>query len=324
MTPPASHSRHAVALLLAVLAVGYWLASGYYGKELVAETAITAILAMSLSLLVGQAGLVSLGHAAYFGIGAYALAGFGQKLGWPPALAMAAAVAVGALLALVVGWVAVRLAGVFFIMITLAVGEMIHAWFLKDRSFGGVGGMSGVPRLDLSGIGVDLADPAQFALFALAVALLVYLLLDRLVLSPFGQTLRAIHQNEERARALGCPVGRYKLAAFVVAGAVAALAGTLAAQRSAFVSPELMTWTLSGEILIVVIVGGSGSLLGVSAAAALWIGLRHQLSTMTDHWMLAMGVIFVVLVLVAGDGIDGALRGLWRRIAARRAARRAA
>ena len=316
--PPAAGARHGVALLLVAVAVGYWFASGYYGKELLAETAITAILAMSLSLLVGQAGLVSLGHAAFFGIGAYALAGFAQLLGWHPALGMAAAVATGAAAALLVGWVAVRLAGVFFIMITLAVGEMVHAWFLKDRTFGGVGGLSGVPRLDLRGLGIDLADPAAFALFALATAVVVYLLLDRLVLSPFGQTLRAIHQNEERARALGCPVGRYKLAAFVVAGAVAALAGTLAAQRSAFVSPELLTWTLSGEILIVVIVGGGASLLGVSAAAALWVGLRHQLSTMTDHWMLAMGVIFVVLVLVAGDGIDGALRGLWRRLTAGR------
>ncbi|BBK40760.1 branched-chain amino acid ABC transporter permease [Allostella vacuolata] len=318
MTPPASGTRHVVAVLLAAAAGGYWLASGYYGKELLAETAITAILAMSLSLLVGQAGLVSLGHAAFFGIGAYALAGFGARLGWPPALAMAAAVATGAVAALLVGLVAVRLAGVFFIMITLAAGEMAHAWFLKDRLFGGVGGMAGVPRLDLSAIGIDTGDPASFALLALGVAILVYLLLDRLVLSPFGQTLRAIHQNEERARALGCPVGRYKLAAFVVAGAVAALAGTLAAQRSAFVSPELLTWTLSGEVLIVVIVGGGASLLGVSAAAALWIGLRHQLSTLTDHWMLAMGAIFVVLVLVAGDGIDGAVRGLWRRLAQRR------
>lgn len=213
---------------------------------------------------------------------------------------------------------AVRLAGVFFIMITLAVGEMVHAWFLKDRAFGGVGGMSGVPRLDLSAVGLDAADPAVFALLAVAAALLVYVLLDRLVLSPFGQTLRAIHQNEERTRALGCPVGRYKLAAFVVAGAVAALAGTLAAQRSAFVSPELMTWTLSGEILIVVIVGGGASLLGVATAAALWVALRDQLSSLTDHWMLAMGILFVVLVLVAGDGIDGALRGLWRRVARQR------
>lgn len=317
MMPPAGAGRHLVALLLLAAAAGYWWASGYYGKELLAEMAITAILAMGLSLLVGQVGLVSLGHAAFFGFGAYGLAGFGAKLGWPPALAMFAAVAVGALAALVIGLVVVRLAGVFFIMITLAVGEMAHAWFLKDRFFGGVGGMSGVPRLDLSWLGIDTADPAAFALLAVAVAAVVYLLLDRLVLSPFGQTLRAIHQNEERTQALGCAVGRYKLAAFVAAGTVAALAGTLAAQRSAFVSPDLLTWTLSGEVLIVVIIGGGASLLGVSTAAAMWVGLRHQLSTLTDHWMLAMGVIFIVLVLVAGDGIDGALRGLWRRLGQR-------
>ncbi|MGE0716326.1 MAG: branched-chain amino acid ABC transporter permease [Alphaproteobacteria bacterium] len=320
MTPPAGAGRHVAAAGLVAAALLWWWTSGYYGKELLAEMAITAVLAMSLSILVGQAGLVSLGHAAFYGVGAYALAGLTVKAGWPPSLAMPAAIAVGGVFALAVGWVAVRLAGVFFIMITLAIGEMVHAWFLSDRVFGGVGGMSGIPRLDLGALGLDLADPAVFALAALAVAVLAYLVLDRVVLSHLGQTWRAIHQNEERTAALGCPVGRYKLAAFALAGTVAAAAGTLAAQRSGFVSPELLTWTLSGEILIVVIVGGGASLVGVAAASALWVGLRHQLSALTDHWMLAMGVIFVVLVLVAGDGIDGAVRGLWRRMTLRRPA----
>ena len=313
MSPPAGRGRHLAAAALVVAAIAYWLTSGYYGKELLAEIAILAILAMGLSILVGQAGLVSLGHAAFFGLGAYALAGLTAKAGWPAGAALPAAILVATAVAFAVGALAVRLGGVFFIMITLALGEMIHAYFLKDRYFGGVGGLSGAKRPDLAPLGIDLSDPAVFALAMIAVAIAVYLVLDRVVLSHFGQTLRAIHQNERRAEALGCPVGRYKLAAFVLSAAVGAFAGALAAGRSGFVSPELLTWTLSGEVLIVVIIGGAGSLVGVSAASALWVMLRHLLSGMTDHWMLVMGAVFVVLVLVAGDGLDGAARRLWRR-----------
>jgi branched-chain amino acid transport system permease protein len=320
MTPPSGPGRHGIALLLLAAAGAYWWASGHQGRELLADMAIMAILAMGLSLLAGHAGLASLAHAAFFGLGAYVFAELAAGSGWSPALAMPAAVAAGGLAALAVGLAVVRFAGMVFMLATLAAGEAAHVWLADDPSFGGAGGMSGVPRLDLSPAGIDTAAPGAFAPVAVAAAVLVYLLLDRLVLSPFGQTLRAIGQNEERARALGCATGRYKLAAFILAGAVAALAGTLAAQRAAAVTPALLDWTLSLEILAVVVVGGATSLLGVSAAAALWIGLRHQLPTLMDHWMLALAAGVFVLVLVAGEGIDGALRSLWRRLALRRSA----
>jgi branched-chain amino acid transport system permease protein len=183
---------------------------------------------------------------------------------------------------------------------------MAVAYFERARLFGGNGGMSGVPRLDLAWLGIDLGEPGMFALVAMLVAALVLLALDRVVRSPFGQVLTAIHQNEGRARALGCPVGRYKLAAFTLAGLLAGLAGTLMAQLTGFVSPDLMLWTGSGEILIMVIIGGAGSLIGPVAGAAIWILLRNALAGLTQHWMLVMGLCFIAIVLVADEGLLGA------------------
>jgi branched-chain amino acid transport system permease protein len=308
-TGTATPSR-ALALALLLAALLAWWFSGYGGRDRLAEIAIAAIFAMSLDLMVGYAGMVSLGHALFYGLGAYALAGLTVFLKWPPGLALPAAVLLTGLVALAVGRLIVHLGGVFFIMVTLAFGQMGWAWFARDRSFGGVSGLSGIPQLDLSAIGVNLANPAHFALFALAVATLVYLALARLVGSTFGSVVLALHQNENRARALGCPVQRYKLAVFTVAAMLAALAGALQAQRTSFVSPDLLVWTSSGEVLIMVISGGIGSLLGPILGAALWTLLHHYLSSLTPYWMLVMGLVFVAIVLFAGDGLYGAIR--WR------------
>ncbi len=309
--------RHVAAVLLALAALAAWRLAGYSGQDRLGEIAVWAIFAMSLDLIVGYAGLVSLGHALYFGLGAYATAGFTLLLQWPPSLALVAAVAVAGLAALLTGALVVRLRGVFFIMITLALGQMGWAYFLRSPSFGGVGGLSGVPPLDLSGLGLALSNPADFALFAIVVAGMVYAALAWLVASPFGRMLVAIHQNEGRARALGLAVTPYKLAAFTIAGTLAGLAGGLAAERTAFVSPDLLVWTTSGEALIMVIVGGLGSLVGAAAGAALWIVLRHALSDLTNYWMLAMGLFFVGVVLFAGNGLYGLVAP--RRRAANRA-----
>jgi branched-chain amino acid transport system permease protein len=308
--------RHLAALLLFLAALAAWRFAGYSGEDRLGEIAVWAIFAMSLDLLAGYAGLVSLGHALYFGLGAYAMAGFTLLLHWPVALALAGAVAVAGLAALVTGALVVRLRGVFFIMITLALGQMGWAYVLKSPRFGGVGGLSGIPPLDLSRLGLDLANPADFALAAIVVAGLAYAALAWLAASPFGRMLVAVHQNEDRARALGLAVARYKLAAFAVAGILAGLAGALAAERTAFVSPDLLVWTTSGEALIMVILGGLGSLVGAAAGAALWILLRHALSALTSYWMLAMGLFFVGVVMFAGNGLYG-LVALRRRAADR-------
>ncbi|MGO8918120.1 MAG: branched-chain amino acid ABC transporter permease [Stellaceae bacterium] len=305
--------QHLAAALLFLAALAAWRFSGYAGEDRLGEIAVWAIFAMSLDLLAGYAGMVSLGHALFFGLGAYAMASLALFLKWPPSLALLAAVVLAGASALAVGAIVVRLGGVFFIMITLAFGQMGWAYFLRARAFGGIGGMSGVAQLDLGRLGLDLANPADFALVAIAAAALVYLLLALVVASPFGRMLVALHQNEHRARALGLPVQRYKLAAFALAGALAGLAGGLQAQRTGFVSPELLVWTTSGEVLIMVIVGGLGTLVGPVAGAAIWVVLRHGLSSVTPYWMLAMGLFFVAVVLFAGGGLMGLAR---RRAAA--------
>ena len=306
--------RRIVGLALLAAALAAWYFSGYAGQDRLGEIAIAAIFAMSLDLMVGYGGMVSLGHALFFGLGAYALAGLTLFLKWPAAAALPAAVLLTGIVALVIGRLIVHLGGVFFIMVTLAFGQMGWAWFARDRIFGGIGGLSGVPQLDLAAFGADLANPGDFALLAVAVATVVYLLLARLIDSPFGAVVSALHRNANRARALGCPVQRYKLAVFTVAAMLAALAGTLQTQRTGFVSPDLLVWTSSGEVLIMVIIGGLGSLLGPIAGAALWTLLHHYLSAVTPYWMAIMGSFFVAIVLFAGEGLYGALARLTRRL----------
>ncbi len=304
--------RTAGAAVLAVVAIVAWLSVDYFGYELITEIAILAILAMSLDLLVGFAGMVSLGHAAFYGIGAYAIAAFTTMLGWSALPAMGLAVAVSAAAAMIAGAVAVRLGGVFFIMVTLAIGEAVHAYLFKARAFGGDDGLAGIAHLDLSFVGVDLADPRAFAAFALVVAVVAYAVLEMVVRSPFGRLLVAIHQNERRARALGCRVERVKLGAFTLAGALAGLAGTLTAQHTGFISPELLVWTISGEALIVVIVGGMGSLVGPAAGAAVIVLAKHWVSDWTNYWMLCMGAAFIAVVVLAPNGLYASLRRLHR------------
>ena len=299
-----------MALLVAAL-IAWWF-SGYAGQDRIGEIAIAAIFAMSLDLLVGYGGMVSLGHALFFGLGAYALAGLTLFLKWPAAVALPVAILLTGVVALIIGRLIIHLSGVFFIMVTLAFGQMGWAWFARDKVFGGIGGLSGLPQLDLSVIDADLANPADFALAALAIATLVYLALGRLIESPFGAVVSAVHRNENRARALGCPVQHYKLMVFTIAAMLAALAGTLQAQRTGFVSPDLLVWTNSGEVLIMVIIGGLGSLLGPIVGAALWTLLHHYLSAMTPYWMAIMGAFFIAIVLFAGEGLYGALARLMR------------
>ena len=300
-----------LAVLVVLSAAGFGF-SDLFGKELLAEIAIFAIFAMSLDLLAGYVGLVSLGHAAFFALGAYTTAACTVFWAWPVSLATLAAVVVAGLVAAVVGSFAVRLSGVFFIMITLAIGQTAYAFFFKNHAFGGDNGMSGTPRFDLSAIGLDADEPAVFAALMLLFAFAVLAFLLMVVRSPFGHLLVAIHQNENRARALGCAVWKYKLAAFVIAGCIAGLSGSLVAQHTGFVSPDLAFWTVSGEVLIMVIVGGMGSILGAAMGAAIIILMRFQISEVTEYWTFYMGLFFVGMVLVASDGIYGRL-GLWWR-----------
>lgn len=299
--------------ILALLFGGALAASLFvdpYRLTIIIEIAILVIFVLSLDFLVGYAGLVSFGHAGFMGVGAYALAYASHFLGWPAGLSILAGVALGALAGVVIGALVTRVSGVFFIMVTLAVSMMFWAWASKARKFGADDGLGGLKRMDLKSVGLDLNDDRVFAILCVVFAVLAYVLFRWLARSPFGQALKAIKQNENRARAQGCAVQRYKVAAFAIAGAVAAFAGALHLQNTRFVHPEVAHWIRSGEGLIVVIVGGAGTLTGPVIGGFLFVLFHRTVESFTTHWQIWMGLLFVAIVLAAPDGIFGRLLSL--------------
>ena len=278
---------------------------GRYPVRLLQEILIWAIYAMSLDLLMGYAGMVSFGHSAFFGIGGYVAAlALARRPDLVGALLLPGVAGAGA--ALVLGVFSTRVSGVYFIMLTLAFSQMFHAYAFQASWLGAEDGITGVPRPALGG--APLGDPA-FHLYLVAVAALAVIGLWRVVRSPFGHVLVGIHENEVRMEAVGYPVRRYKLLAFVIAGVVAALAGALYAQFSGSITPDAFFWTTSGEALLMVILGGTGTLGGAALGAAAFILLQSLVSTYTERWMLLLGVTFVLFVLFAPGGLVGALRG---------------
>ncbi|HJR51001.1 MAG TPA: branched-chain amino acid ABC transporter permease [Gemmatimonadales bacterium] len=293
------------ALIAAALA-SFPLAAGSYPVKLLQEILIWGIFAMSLDLLMGYAGMVSFGHSAFFGVGGYVAAlALAQSPGLVSALVLPGLSA--GLAALVIGFFSIRVSGVYFIMLTLAFSQMFYAYTFQVSWLGAEDGLVGIPRPALAGL--DLVDDATFHGYLLGVVVLVALGLWRLVRSPFGHVLRGIHENEGRMEAVGYPVDRYKLLAFVIAGAIAGIAGSLYTQFHGFITPDAFFWTTSGEALLMVIIGGAGTLGGAVLGAAAFILLQSMVSTYTERWMLILGVTFVLFVLFAPGGIVGALRG---------------
>jgi branched-chain amino acid transport system permease protein len=298
--------------ILAVLAgLGmYTLLGGHFARELVIEAAILAMLAVSLDLLAGYGGMISLAHGSVLGLGAYAYAAASIKLGTPPLIAMLMAMAVSGAFGAAVGAVTSRTRGIFFIMATLAFGQMAYVLVFDARWLGGDDGMSGVARLDLSALGIDLQSSTAFAFFSLFCLTLTYAAAAWLLTSGFGRTLCGIRENEDRMRALGVTVWKFKSAAFGFSGLLAGLAGALSAQHTMFVSPELLTWTVSGEALVVVILGGLGTLAGPVVGAVSLVFLKHLISGLTNYWHMIIGAILILAVAVGGRGLYGGLEPL--------------
>jgi branched-chain amino acid transport system permease protein len=295
----------AFAGLLAALAV-FPLFFGNYPVKLLQEILIWGIFAMSLDLLMGYAGMVSFGHSAFFGVGGYVAAlMLKQSAGTLQALVLPALAA--ALAALVIGFFSIRVSGVYFIMLTLAFSQMFYAYTFQVAWLGAEDGIVGVPRASI--LGADTGKAWAFHIYVIAVAALALLALWRIVRSPFGHVLMGIHENEARMEALGYPVNRYKLLAFVIAGTLAGIAGSLYAQFSGSITPDAFFWTTSGEALLMVIIGGTGTLAGAGLGAATFILLQSLVSTYTERWMVILGLTFIVFVLFAPGGIVGALRG---------------
>ena len=309
--------RHTLAVATFVALFIYWARADYFDNELIAEIAVFAILAMSLDLVAGAAGMVSLGHAALFGTGAYLYALLSVLWGWPAGVAMPVACLATGALAFIVALVVTRVEGIFFIMITLAIGEMAHEFFFKNKALGGDDGLGDIVRLDLGAIGVDLNDPSAFALLTLGIVVVVYLMLVRVLASPYGMVLHGLHDNAPRLRALGLPVRGYQCSVFAFSGLLAGLAGTLSAQHTMYISPQLLSWTTSGEVLVMIIVGGLGTMVGPVIGAAALVLLRHELSDVTRYWGFWLGLFLILMVLGGRNGIVGWLSWLWDRFGSR-------
>jgi len=304
-----ARSQTPALLLFAGLAV-FPLAARFgadaYLVTLGARMLILAIAALSLDFLVGQGALVSFGHAAYLGIGAYSVV-LASMVGIDDLLLQALiAIVVAALFATLTGYISLRASGVYYIMSTLAFGQMLFFLFVSLSALGGDDGYTLASRSRLIGKPI-LASDFAFYYLCLGALALVYLVLARVAKSRFGRVLNAVRQNPLRARALGFRPFPFQLAACVIAGAFAAIAGTLLANQSEFVAPAFMSWQRSGELLVMTILGGVGSLWGAILGAITYLTLEETLSLLTDQTHLLVGPLLVVVSLFGRRGLAGAL-----------------
>jgi branched-chain amino acid transport system permease protein len=291
--------------LIALLAAGRLLDPYYTG--MLTEVIIFGLFAMSLDLLVGYTGLVSFGHAAFFGIGAYAVVTLGVHWQVNVLLGLLVGVAAAAFAALLIGAICIRGTGVGFLMLTMAFSQLLYSLSLRWRAF--TGGSDGMGGMDMpTYFGLSLNDPQTVYYLVLICFIAGFWLLRRLVGSPFGHALIGIRENEQRMRAIGFSVQRLKLAAFIIAGAIAGLAGGLYAIYASFVSSDVLFWARSGEALVMVVLGGAGTLVGPVIGAAIFLVAKNLVSSYTQHWLLIIGSVFVACVLFFRRGIYGTLR----------------
>jgi branched-chain amino acid transport system permease protein len=298
-----------VVLLALIAAIALPLVAPTYYMQFATKVLILGILAMALNLVVGFGGLVSLCHAAFFGIAGYALALAAPR--YEPAslwltLPLGVAAASGA--ALVIGALSLRTRGIYFIMVTLAFGEMLFYLFHDTKFAGGSDGafINFKPEARLFGLNVlDLEKARVFYWAVLALTMLTILLLRTVTRAPFGRALAAGRDNERRARSLGFPIYRVRLIAFVISGAFAGLAGYLAAAQFGFVAPEMLGWHQSAIALVMVVLGGQRSVAGPLLGAIIVMGLEEWLKGLTEHWKLIEGLIIIAIVLTFPSGLQG-------------------
>jgi branched-chain amino acid transport system permease protein len=298
-----------VAALLAILAlvpVYAALSGNSFLMSFFTRILILAMAAVSLNLIMGFGGMVSFGHAAYLGIGGYAIGILAKEginsgfLQWPLALAMSALFALG------VGALSLRTRGVYFIMITLAFAQMIYYVAIGLDRYGGDDGMTIYKRSQFGDL-INLSNKTAFYYLCLALLLLTVYLVWRIVNSRFGMVIQGARSNDRRMRAIGFPTYRYKLVCFVIAGTLCGLAGALLANHTDFISPALMQWTRSGDLIVMAVLGGMGTVFGPVIGAVALLVLEEALSGVTEYWQIIIGPIFLLVVLFARGGIDGLL-----------------
>ena len=294
-------------VLLALIALPY--VANSFGEAfyiaLATRILIFALAATSLNLILGFGGMVSFGHAAFLGVGAYTVAVLAQIgvveawVAWP------AAMVVAGLFALLIGAVSLRTQGVYFIMITLAFAQMMYYLVVSFKAYGGDDGMS-LPARSRIGF-LDMFNDTHFYYVTLLACVAVLVLIARVLNARFGHVLQAIRENEVRMQSLGYAVFRYKLCAFIMSGALAGLAGALLANQSGFVSPVMMQWSQSGMLMMMVILGGVGHLYGGVWGAIVFLLLEETLSHFTIHWQLGLGALLLMVVLLLPNGLTSAL-----------------
>jgi branched-chain amino acid transport system permease protein len=308
------------AALLAIAALPALVSP--YGVDLVVRIAVYAVFALSLELIVGAAGLVSLGHAAFLGIGAYVTVLASGDAGASLAYVLPLAILSAAAYALFVGALSLRTRGVYFLMVTLAFAQMAYFVFHDTKVGGGSDGiyLSAKPTLQIGGrVLLDLGGRLTFYYAVLAALAATYALLALLLASRFGHALAGIRVNEQRMRAAGFPTYFYKLAAFVIAGALAGLAGALLAIKDGTVNPELLAWNESGAVLLMLILGGIGSLRGAVIGAVAFTLLKELYESealvgpMAAHWQLTLGLTIIAFVALLPKGLIGLGARLRRR-----------
>ena len=300
MTSPSKTLTYTALLALAIAApfIGLY---PVFGMKLLCF----ALFACAFNLLLGFTGLLSFGHAAFFGGAAYITGWFVKAQGWTPELGVLAGVLTGAFLGLVVGLIAIRRQGIYFAMITLALAQIVFFIALQAPFTGGEDGLQGVPRGELFGV-LSLAGDLTLYYVVLAVLVACFLGIMRIVTSPFGQVLKMIRENEPRAISLGYEVDRYKLLAFVLSASLAGLAGGMKTIVMGFATLSDVHWSMSGEVILMSLLGGVGTFFGPVLGAGIVIGLQNMLADKVGAWVtVIIGVIFVICVLAFRKGIVG-------------------
>lgn len=323
LTPRTALNAALLLLLGLVPLLTSWMGDSFY-TGLLSRILILAIAALSLNLLIGYGGMISFGHAAYIGIGAYAVGigafhAFEDGIDWMlnGYIQLAAALLGSALVALIIGAISLRTRGVYFIMITMAFSQMLYFTFVGIETYGADDGLTIYVRSDMLGL-IDLSHETSFYYLIFISLLIVLYLMHRLVNSPFGHVIRGAKSNEARMRAIGFSPYRYRLTAFVIAGMIAGYAGFLMANLNDFVSPDVLHWTRSADLIIMILLGGMSSLFGPLYGALAFLMLEEILSSIPysigglnlgEYWQLLFGPLLIFIVLFARNGIESFLPG---------------